>query len=137
MTATVSPTTTIGLSRWVQAGALLVTTVAGALLGLVVRGLVSWLERTVDGSPGPLRIAAQLPVGVAVGALAVLGLVGGVVLLGTWQHEVASLTVADDRVELAVDGHRRWMARGEIGEAGVVVRDNGDEQEFRPARHNG
>ncbi|BDH55820.1 hypothetical protein [Tsukamurella sp. PLM1] len=116
MTATVSPTTTIGLSRWVQVGVLLVTTVAGALLGLVVRGLVSWLERTVDGSPGPLRIAAQLPVGVAVGVLAVAGLIGGVVLVGAWQNEVAALTVADDHVELVVDEHRRWMARDEIGE---------------------
>lgn len=107
----------IGLSRPVQVSVIAATTALGAVLGLIVRGLVSWLERTVDGSPGPLRIAAQLPVGVAVGVLAVAGLIGGVLLAGIWQHEVVSLTVADDHVELEASGHRRWIGSAEIGEA--------------------
>lgn len=117
MTTTAAPTTTVGVSRALQLATVSATTALGAVLGLIVRGLVGWLERTVDGSPGPLRIAAQLPVGVAAGVLTVVGLVGGIVLVAAWQHEVAALTVADDHVELAAGGHRRWMARDEIGEA--------------------
>lgn len=117
MTTTAAPTTTIGVSRALQLATVSATTALGAVLGLIVRGLVGWLERTLDGSPGPLRIAAQLPVGVAAGVLTVVGLIGGIILLAAWQHEVAALTVADDRVELAAGGHRRWMARDEIGEA--------------------
>lgn len=117
MTTTAAPTTTIGVSRALQLATVSATTALGAVLGLIVRGLVGWLERTLDGSPGPLRIAAQLPVGVAAGVLTVVGLIGGIILVAAWQHEVAALTVADDRVELAAGGHRRWMARDEIGEA--------------------
>lgn len=118
MTTTASPAgIRIGLPRTLQAAVVVTTTAAGAALGLVVRGLVGWLERTVDGSPGPLRIAAQLPTGVAVGALAVLGLIGGVVLVGMWQHEVARLTVARDHLEVEAGGHRRWIESGEVGEA--------------------
>ncbi|NMD57479.1 MULTISPECIES: hypothetical protein [Tsukamurella] len=108
---------TIGLRRGLQLATVTTTTALGAVLGLLVRGLVAWLERTLDSSPGPLRIAAQLPVGVAAGVLTVAGLIGGIILVAAWQHEVAALTVADDHVELAAGGHRRWMARDEIGEA--------------------
>ncbi|CAM3832106.1 YqeB family protein [Tsukamurella ocularis] len=117
MTTTAAPTTTVGISRALQLATVSATTALGAVLGLIVRGLVAWLERTVDGSPGPLRVAAQLPVGVAAGILTVVGLIGGIILVAAWQHEVAALTVADDHVELAAGGHRRWMARAEIGEA--------------------
>ncbi|MDH6194081.1 hypothetical protein M2272_000702 [Mycobacterium frederiksbergense] len=117
MTTTAPAAVTVGLPRALQAAVIAGVAVAGAILGLVARGLVGWLERTVDGSPGPLRIAAQLPVGVAVGVLAVAGLVGGVLLVGMWQNEVAELTVAKDHVEVAVDGHRRWIAAGDVGEA--------------------
>ncbi|CAM3227906.1 hypothetical protein [Tsukamurella hominis] len=117
MTTTAAPTTTVGVSRALQLATVSATTALGAVLGLIVRGLVGWLERTLDGSPGPLRVAAQLPVGVAAGILTVVGLVGGIILVAAWQHEVAALNVADDHVELAAGGHRRWMARDEIGEA--------------------
>ncbi|KXP12895.1 hypothetical protein AXK57_01205 [Tsukamurella pulmonis] len=118
MTTTATPPpATIGVSRAAQLATITATTALGALLGVVVRGLVSWLERTVDGSPGPLRLAAQLPVGVAAGVLTVVGLIGGIVLVAAWQHEVAALNVAEDHVELAAGGHRRWIARDEVGEA--------------------
>ncbi|WP_019200816.1 hypothetical protein [Tsukamurella sp. 1534] len=107
---------TVGLPAWLQALVVAALTAAGAGLGLVVRGVVGWLERTVDGSPGPLRIAAQLPVGVAVGVLAVVGLVGGIVLVAAWQDEVAHVTVDGEHVELKAGGHRRWIAAAEVGE---------------------
>lgn len=53
----------------------------------------------------------------AVGGLALLGLIGGFVLVGMWQNEVARLTVAADHIELAAGGQRRWMASSEVGEA--------------------
>ncbi|ADG77446.1 putative protein OS=Tsukamurella paurometabola (strain ATCC 8368 / DSM / CCUG 35730 /CIP 100753 / JCM 10117 / KCTC 9821 / NBRC 16120 / NCIMB 702349/ NCTC 13040) OX=521096 GN=Tpau_0810 PE=4 SV=1 [Tsukamurella paurometabola] len=113
---TTTEQTRVGLPHALQAAVVIATTAAGAVLGLIVRGLVSWLERTVDGSPGPLRIAAQLPTGVAVGVLAIAGLIGGFVLLGMWQNEVARLTVASDHLEVEAGGHRRWIDADEVGE---------------------
>ena len=87
MTTTAAPTTTIGVSRALQLATVSATTALGAVLGLIVRGLVGWLERTLDGSPGPLRIAAQLPVGVAAGVLTVVGLIGGIIPgIQTWMQ---------------------------------------------------
>ncbi|GAB3132169.1 hypothetical protein GCM10027289_19640 [Tsukamurella serpentis] len=106
----------VGLPRTVQLATVLATTAVGAALGLLARGMVGWLERTVVGSPAPLRLAAQLPVGVAVGVLTAIGLIAGFVLIGMWQSEVAAVTVDQDHVEIAAGGSRRWIARAQVGE---------------------
>ena len=78
--------------RW-----LAVPPIVGALVGFGLAFLVGpgvqWLVDLIGGAPGPLRLAASLPLAWAVPVLTLLGAGGGVWVSAAWQKEIGSLTV--------------------------------------------
>ncbi|MEU8786094.1 hypothetical protein [Streptomyces sp. NPDC048637] len=74
----------------------------GAALGLgaafAVGPLADWMISFFDGAPGPLRLAAALPLGWAVPALTLVGAVIGAFVAGTWYKENPVIEVGADSV---------------------------------------
>lgn len=73
---------------------------AGAALGFgaafVIGPVVTWLLGLVGDAPGPLRLAAALPLEWSVPVLTLAGLCVGIWLAHEWQKENGSLTVASE-----------------------------------------
>ncbi|CAM3882833.1 hypothetical protein TSST111916_11805 [Tsukamurella strandjordii] len=139
------------------------TTAAGAALGLVVRGLVGmWQNEAFLGRGGELTIldrgggllAAASTDGVPRARIAQALTEAGYPWRGDadpYESEYVRFVQGRGDAEPAVEEllRERAVARAEkrgptardlrlrLGERGVVVRDRGDEQEFRLARHNG
>lgn len=102
-------TTTIGIrSRWK-----VIFPVVGALLGIVaafiVGPAVGWLLNQIGDAPGPLRIAALLPLAWAIPVLAILGAVAGVIMLGQWEEEAGGIAVNDDGLTVEKKSGKRLI----------------------------
>lgn len=107
---------------WVAAFA-----VAGAGIGaasaFVIGPLVSWLIGLLGDAPGPLRLAAELPLLWAIPVLTVLGLGIGLWISAEWKKEVGVVTVADDGVQADQAAHRRRVAKERVTEVSTDGRD--------------
>jgi hypothetical protein len=97
--------------------------VAGFGLGFLVRPAFGWVTAQFDTAPGPLRIAAMLPTGWAVLALAIVGAVGGAWLVAEWRAGSLILMVDETGVRLSQDGRDRFVSAGDLASS---LRDGPD-----------
>jgi hypothetical protein len=97
--------------------------IAGFGLGFLVRPAFAWVTAQFDSAPGPLRIAAMLPTGWAVLALAIVGAVGGGWLAAEWRAGSLVLTVDETGVRLSQDGRDRFVSAADLASA---LRDGPD-----------
>lgn len=91
--------------------------IIGAILGFLVKPLVGWVVAVVGDAPGPLRVAATLPTGWAVPVLTAVGLLAGIWLARTAQHEALLLTVSASNVHLCQNGMERFIPRDSVSVA--------------------
>lgn len=94
--------------------------VAGALLGFgaafVIGPLVRWLLGLAGDAPGPLRLAAGLPLVLAIPVLTIAGLGLGFWITREWQKENGVITVSPDGVTVQRGGNGAHVARDRISE---------------------
>lgn len=88
--------------------------VLGFLLGLLVKSLVQWLDETIGGAPGPLRLLAALPLWWAVTVLTVVGALAGIWLSHRAQQESLVVTVDRTSIRLQREGYDRYIPREAI-----------------------
>lgn len=92
---------------------------AGAAVGFgaafVVGPLVEWLISIVDGAPGPLRIAARLPLAWAIPVLTLAGAAVGLWITREWRKEVSAVTVSTRGVTIVSGSTRQHIDRERIG----------------------
>lgn len=92
----------------------------GAALGLgaafAVGPLADWMIGLFDGAPGPLRLAAALPLVWAVPVLTLVGGVAGALLAGTWHDENPVIEVGADSVVVHDATGGRHVERARIAE---------------------
>lgn len=93
---------------------LLLGVVVGGGLGASAGALLRWFESTFDSAPGPIRVAAALPDAVAIGALAVIGLVAGLLLVGRWEEETLVVRIEQDGLHLRHHKRSRWVTRTDV-----------------------
>lgn len=98
--------------RWI-AGICLAGAAVGIGAAFMVGPVVDWLLSLAGDAPGPLRIAARLPLAWAIPILAVLGLAVGLMIAHEWRTEVGTVTVTARGVTIEnstarqhVDGER-------------------------------
>ncbi|MBA0127230.1 hypothetical protein H0B56_16890 [Haloechinothrix sp. YIM 98757] len=107
--------TTITLPKAWVAGICL----AGAALGFgaafLVHPLVDWLLSQVGDAPGPLRLAAGLPLTWAIPVLTLAGLGLGVWVVREWRKDMGLVEVSDDSVTMQRAGANRRIDREWIG----------------------
>jgi hypothetical protein len=96
---------------------------AGFGLGILVRPAFGWVTAQFDTAPEPLRIAAMLPTGWAVLALAIVGAVGGAWLVAEWRSGSLILTVDETGVRLSQDARDRFVSASDLASA---LRDGPD-----------
>ncbi|WP_454295010.1 YqeB family protein [Salana multivorans] len=96
---------------------------AGAIVGFgaafLVGPVVDWLISLVGGAPGPLRLAARLPLAWAIPVLTLVGVVAGLWVARVWRNEVGVVTVSASGVTLERPGERRYVGRARI--AGIFT----------------
>lgn len=92
----------------------------GALIGLVaafiIGPLVALLLNLIGDAPGPLRLAALLPLAWAIPVLMIVGVVAGFVFLGQWHEEAGKVYVDARGVTVEHRGGKQRVARERIGE---------------------
>ncbi|MEV7090447.1 hypothetical protein AB0O07_31995 [Streptomyces sp. NPDC093085] len=97
-----------------------VVVLGGAGLGLgaafAVGPLADWMVGLFDGAPGPLRLAAALPLAWAVPVLILVGAVAGACVAGTWHKENPVIEVGTDSVVVRDATGGRHVERGRIAE---------------------
>lgn len=113
---------------------------AGAALGagaaFAVGPLADWMMSLFDGAPGPLKLAAALPL---VWAVPVLGVVGGgvgLLLAATWQGENPVVEVGADSVVVHDATGSRHVERARIAQVftdgrELVIRDEDGREHIR------
>ncbi|HIW90548.1 MAG TPA: hypothetical protein H9870_02650 [Candidatus Corynebacterium avicola] len=98
-------------------------TVGGALIGLaaafVVGPLVAWLLGIIGDAPGPLRLAAELPLVWAVPVLTIIGAVAGFLICASWTEDAGTIEVSDAGITRHLKDSDRFFARERI--TGVVA----------------
>ncbi|TCP43859.1 hypothetical protein EV191_12013 [Tamaricihabitans halophyticus] len=107
---------TIRMPNWVHWLLVLGAAAAGLVLGLLVKPFVRWIVDLIGEAPGPLRVAAELPVGWAVLVLTVVGALIGVWLSAEAAKESLVVTIGPTDVQLNQDGNARYLAKADIGE---------------------
>lgn len=105
---------------------------ASAALGLAAAFLVGpavgWLLTQIGDAPGPLRLAALLPLAWAIPVLAILGAILGMVMLGHWHDETGTVSIDRDALVLEGKNSRRRVSREVMGTVftdgqDLVIRD--------------
>lgn len=101
--------------------------VSGAVLGFgaafVIGPLVTWLLGFVGDAPGPLRLAAGLPLVWAIPVLTLVGLGVGAWFSRVWQKENGTIAITSEGVTVHRAGSSRHVARGRIGGVFTDSRD--------------
>lgn len=92
--------------------------VAGATVGFgsafVVGPIVSWLLGLIGDAPGPLRLAATLPLEWAIPALALVGLCLGIWVGREWQKDHGDTTISSEGVTIRRGGSGHHVARDQV-----------------------
>ena len=92
---------------------------AGAAVGFgaafVVGPTVEWLLSLVGDAPGPLRIAARLPLAWAIPVLTLAGAGVGFWITREWRKETSAVTVSARGVTIESAGARQHIDRDRIG----------------------
>lgn len=93
--------------------------IAGAVVGFgaafAVGPLVGWLLSLAGDAPGPLRIAARLPLAWAIPVLTLLGAAVGFWITHEWRKEVSVVAVSASGVAIESGGIRQYIDRDRIG----------------------
>lgn len=99
----------------------------GVVLGFALPPLARWLQGVLESTPlpvhGAIGLVADLPLAWSLPILSLAGLVGGVLLALSAEHEALRLTVFDDHVEHRTDAREGWIERTEVE---TVHRDGKD-----------
>lgn len=112
----------------------------GAALGcgaaFAVGPLADWMTGLFDGAPGPLRLAAALPLGWAVPVLTLGGGVAGALVAGSWKDENPVVEVGADSVVVHDSVGGRHVERARIAEVftdgrELVLRDADGREQIR------
>ncbi|MEU3274432.1 hypothetical protein ABZ639_26620 [Saccharomonospora sp. NPDC006951] len=102
-----------GVTITVPAGWLWLCRAGGAALGFglafVVGPVVDWLLGLAGDAPGPLRLAAGLPLVWAIPVLTLAGLAGGYWLAGQWRDEAGGIEVSEEGITLHRGGTGRHI----------------------------
>lgn len=102
---------------------LLAPPLLGAVLGggaaLVIGPVVGWLLGLIGDAPGPLRLAALLPVQWALPALIVVGLAAGAWVAGQWRKEYGTIEIGEGGVTVHRPGANVRVPRERI--AGIYI----------------
>lgn len=101
--------------------------VAGAAVGLgaafVVGPLVTWLLELIDDAPGPLRVAAALPLEAAIPLLCIVGMCFGIAAAREWRKDVGVTRISPEGVTVQRDGEHQYIDRGQISGAFIDGHD--------------
>lgn len=101
--------------------------VAGAAVGLgaafVVGPFVSWLVGLIDDAPGPLRVAAALPLEAAIPLLCLVGMCIGIAAAWKWRKDVGITKISPEGVTVRRDGEHQYIDRGQISGAFIDGHD--------------
>lgn len=93
--------------------------VAGAVVGFgaafAVGPFVEWLLSLAGDAPGPLRIAARLPLVWAIPVLTLLGSAVGFWITREWRKEVSVVTVSAGGVTIESESTSQFIDRDRIG----------------------
>lgn len=93
--------------------------VVGAALGIgaafVIGPIVNWLVGLIGDAPGPLRLAAALPVEWAFPVLAAVGLCLGIWAGREWQKEIGETTISAEGVTIRQGGAGHHVSRNQVG----------------------
>ncbi|MEV0375116.1 hypothetical protein AB0I10_36000 [Streptomyces sp. NPDC050636] len=118
----------------------------GAALGLgaafAVGPLADWMISFFDGAPGPLRLAAALPLVWAVPVLTLVGGVAGALVAGAWHAENPVIEVGTDSVVVHNTTGGRHVERALVAEVftdgrELVLRDADGREHVRTRVDNG
>lgn len=97
--------------------------VAGAMLGVgaafILGPVVNWLVGLVGDAPGPLRLAAALPMQWAIPLLVAAGMSLGVWMGRQWQKDIGTVVLSAQGMTIQRDGADRYVAREQV--AGVFI----------------
>ncbi|MGP5508169.1 YqeB family protein [Corynebacterium flavescens] len=119
MSESTSNTITVGISSRY----LTVFTAGGALIGLIfsfiVGPVVSWLLSLIGDAPGPLRLAAELPLALAIPVLTIIGAVAGFLIASSWIRDAGTIDVGGDGFTVHKKDSHLFIAKDRI--AYVVV----------------
>lgn len=116
-------------------------TVGGALIGLiaafVVGPLVAWLVGLIGDAPGPLRVAAELPMVWALPVLTVVGAVLGFLICTSWAEDAGTIEVSDTGITRHLKDSDRFFGReritGVVASGKELVLLGGDAEVYRGA----
>lgn len=108
--------TTVAIrTRWT-----IIFPVVGALLGLlaafIIGPAVAWLLNLIGDAPGPLRLAALLPLAWAIPVLMIIGAVAGFIFLAQWHEEAGKVLINPRGITVDRRHGRQLVARGNIHE---------------------
>lgn len=91
---------------------------AGAIVGLIVAftlgPVVAWLLNQIGDAPGPMRLAALLPLAWAIPVLMIIGAVVGFLLLAQWDEDAGTVRVDARGITVERKDGKRRIARERI-----------------------
>lgn len=91
---------------------------AGAIVGLIVAftlgPVVAWLLNQIGDAPGPMRLAALLPLAWAIPVLMIIGAVMGFLLLAQWDEDAGTVRVDARGITVERKDGKRRIARERI-----------------------
>ena len=94
-----------------MAGFTLVGAAAGIGASFIIGPVVNWLLGLIGEAPGPLRIAAALPLSIVIPVLCVVGICVGLAAARQWRREVGVVTISPEGVTV----QRRGGCGCEVG----------------------
>lgn len=71
----------------------LVGAIIGVIAAFILGPVVAWLLNQIGDAPGPLRLAALLPLAWAIPVLMIIGAVAGFLLFAQWEEEAGTVRV--------------------------------------------
>lgn len=99
----------------------------GTLVGLgasfAVGPSVTALLQLAGDAPGPLRLAAGLPIGWAIPLLTLVGLGAGLWIAREWHNENGTITISLNGIAVSRAGNSSYVAHDQIGE---IFTDSGE-----------
>lgn len=102
-----------------MAGFTLVGAAAGIGASFIIGPVVNWLLGLIGEAPGPLRIAAALPLSIVIPVLCVVGICVGLAAARQWRREVGVVTISPEGVTVQRRGESRHIPSDQVSGAFV------------------
>ncbi|MFC3850002.1 hypothetical protein ACFORJ_07465 [Corynebacterium hansenii] len=106
---------TVTIPRWWIVGICLAGAAIGVGAAFMVGPVVDWLLSLAGDAPGPLRIAARLPLVWAIPILAFLGVIVGLMITHEWRTDVGTVTVSARGVTIEGSTASQFVAGERVG----------------------